>query len=1478
MKILKRQMKGALSREQAAEFKKFEQKQKQDIAANKMKYIIQSTLGTRNPTPVFNQVETADGWLMDPYQIHRHFTEGWEKRFIQPRNTGVAIAGLEPEVHHDSSDFLPAAAKWEKMLDDPEMLSATLQAGSPVPSVLIDTIARAFSDNPNRLGLEQHLEAAFNADFTEAEMKKLVKSSKSTTPGLTGFSYQMMKLLPEERLTELFQLLNSLWKTRTVPEFWTYKALQGLPKSSKPNPGVGDLRPIGLIEVTRKLWTRMVMSKIFAGMRKFAVLQENQSGGLANRGTDSALLQLLNLLEDGINQEHEGENEGPTNHIDFTSWDTRMAYDSVGNHIQYASWRRLGVPARETRWLMGLDMHGLFVVMTPYARDKLTRLKMAHQSCSAHHHDIRQLGFTPERGLTQGDVKSPLGWIAYFDILIRALNQCHPELYPKYTVEAPEMDTLFPSVYMDDLTSATCCRKHTQQVADLVSAFNAIFGTEAAIQKFRATSTKPGGDPIVIHDGAWAATTKEFDGPQKVIRILGVDINLNYTWEEQIATLKQKFRLIGKALQSSPLDGDAKVKIINMAVITKASYVVGLAAWPPQAVQELDAIITQMARTSLRLSKSYPSAIIHSKRFGFGVLQLSTHADQAKERIQNRCLEGPGPQNNAARGLINRAMCDQLGKPVQGHGETTGEVPEKARYISAICRTGRKRKKRIKRVGRKSAPEVTQVGLHPEVSSQSLGVKNFLRTHGIHYVAECRNWLTGDLAGWISSAVAELPDAEDIRLGLRALIGPDPVPESIPIRRGHLLAFLDGTDQPRFFAVDGYLNREKCLGGVWYQADPDGDGDELERCTQVESQGNCGADRCDLAYVEQSCSGLGFTASDSHSQRRIQIVGTNGTIRIDYLPPPKRQRHRPPVAPWTRTILDAAAAFGRSIDCLTSDGSVELDQIAPTDIWAGPQAFLARRGAIVITDQEWLQGKADGLGPVGVILVEDFPDELEGMSNGVELLCFLCSLQLAWAAYADAHTIPIVETDCNSIIRRGSKEQSRFGTRSLDNRRHGYAYRFIRRVKRLLPGGIQRWLRSHPERRKGIGEYTSSEARIALADAFASRAEPESVLEMLNNPRMRNSKYELQPEHIHRVSAKDILESMFSHGDYCWVDEQDIPLTASLMSAVTDDLQPYILAREGYAATGSGYHWTDSETGMLGHILHKTKKLLTIAERKERIQNLWDKHMHGRNQQKEWKLPEPPNCPLCCLSTDSQAHYALRCPHPYFVRAREGMEHQILSRIKELPQGAGRACLWQLWQWVLHPEDHSCTEREEMARMGFIQGRPLRESLDMCERERWIGKNERLELVQCVTDLWMTVGTYLHRLWTLRGSILAAPLEVQRTLRTHVATPKDVQDLIQRPYYTRQLKGKTNHWLSSLAQFCKHRRHLEPIHEAPSQEALDVRESEPASWDPKWTCWLSRTSTFGKAPSERKKKRKRKQKQTPGGRHHRQLRSDSDPL
>lgn len=120
----------------------------------------------------------------------------------------------------------------------------------------------------------------------------------------------------------------------------------GLPKVAVNQiKGVQDLRPIGLIEVTRKIWTRLVLGiikKLIIGNKR---LQTDHSGGLPNRGTDTVRLQMLNLIEDATAQRTQGQEEDQDYQLDFMSWDTRKAFDSVGHHVQYLAWRRLGLPA-----------------------------------------------------------------------------------------------------------------------------------------------------------------------------------------------------------------------------------------------------------------------------------------------------------------------------------------------------------------------------------------------------------------------------------------------------------------------------------------------------------------------------------------------------------------------------------------------------------------------------------------------------------------------------------------------------------------------------------------------------------------------------------------------------------------------------------------------------------------------------------------------------------------------------------------------------------------------------------------------------------------------------------------------------------------------------------------------------------------------------------------------------------------------------
>jgi hypothetical protein len=136
---------------------------------------------------------------------------------------------------------------------------------------------------------------------------------------------------------------------------------------------------------------------------------------------------------------------------------------------------------------------------------------MMGPSDTSHHAKIKALGFVLVRGFTQGDVKSPIAWICFFDILVCALNKCQPDRYPKARTEGSVSHPVRPMVFIDNLTTATCYREHTQEIANIVAAFNAIFGTVCAVAKFRAVTTQ-GGDQadLVIRDWNWRPTLVPF--------------------------------------------------------------------------------------------------------------------------------------------------------------------------------------------------------------------------------------------------------------------------------------------------------------------------------------------------------------------------------------------------------------------------------------------------------------------------------------------------------------------------------------------------------------------------------------------------------------------------------------------------------------------------------------------------------------------------------------------------------------------------------------------------------------------------------------------------------------------------------------------------------------------------------------------------------------------------------------------------------
>jgi phosphonate transport system substrate-binding protein len=80
-----------------------------------------------------------------------------------------------------------------------------------------------------------------------------------------------------------------------------------------------------LTEATRKLWTSIIISKIQQASRQHHTMNEAQHGYKRNRGTDSASLIFINLVESA-------EASQDTSHR--TSYDMSRAFDAVSKNLQ----------------------------------------------------------------------------------------------------------------------------------------------------------------------------------------------------------------------------------------------------------------------------------------------------------------------------------------------------------------------------------------------------------------------------------------------------------------------------------------------------------------------------------------------------------------------------------------------------------------------------------------------------------------------------------------------------------------------------------------------------------------------------------------------------------------------------------------------------------------------------------------------------------------------------------------------------------------------------------------------------------------------------------------------------------------------------------------------------------------------------------------------------------------------------------------
>ena len=134
------------------------------------------------------------------------------------------------------------------------------------------------------------------------------------------------------------------------------------------------------------------------------------------------------------------------------------------------AWARLGVLPKWASFLIQLDIDGTTTVRLPISQHAYDHKGLAGL------HRLQALGaadilFPAARGVPQGDVASPFGWNAVYDILLRTLT------LQRRTLLDPTAQAI---AYADDLLSVSSTQACLKQQADLVSAFSQIIELDLA--------------------------------------------------------------------------------------------------------------------------------------------------------------------------------------------------------------------------------------------------------------------------------------------------------------------------------------------------------------------------------------------------------------------------------------------------------------------------------------------------------------------------------------------------------------------------------------------------------------------------------------------------------------------------------------------------------------------------------------------------------------------------------------------------------------------------------------------------------------------------------------------------------------------------------------------------------------------------------------------------------------------------------------
>ncbi len=411
-----------------------------------------------------------DGNITDPDEVARIVTEFFKKWFD---------SSDEDEVRDDQVAKFSAAGNEKGWFDLSEKLG--------IPWNHAKEVLEGMRDKESNEAIKKESTELDNYVPTLEEFNSYIKTlNPNSAGGPSGLTYLLVQQWPANVRERVHGALSEAWKSRTSVPGWGRRWLQPIPKVQ--DPSLDELRPLMLVEVTRKIWVGLIMAKIAGFWSRNNLIDEAQHAYIRGKGTHSALPQLTACLE--------AAREYKTD-IYISSWDMKRAFDSLGKRFIIRSLMRLHIPAGLAIFLTSLDEGGNVFVKCP------KNMKIAERGLASL--DLEGDKFQTMRGTGQGDIPSPLLWVAAMDTLLTILRNNKSEF--KIQDLNGQSHPVESIAFADDVLSIESTMEALQAKAHLISAWCILTGIEISHTKLRNFGVHWGvhkiDPPLLVHSKRW---------------------------------------------------------------------------------------------------------------------------------------------------------------------------------------------------------------------------------------------------------------------------------------------------------------------------------------------------------------------------------------------------------------------------------------------------------------------------------------------------------------------------------------------------------------------------------------------------------------------------------------------------------------------------------------------------------------------------------------------------------------------------------------------------------------------------------------------------------------------------------------------------------------------------------------------------------------------------------------------------------------